>query len=168
MLPIWLRSAIFTLVFPGTVAGVVPYILVTGSHRLPLQLGPVRWLGLVPFGLGLVTYAATTWQFGSVGRGTPAPWDAPRELVRSGLHAWVRNPMYLGVLLCILGEGMLWQAGILLPYGVVVWLVFHLRVLTYEEPVLCHTFGATFEAYQARVPRWLPRRPRTARASGPA
>ncbi|HSB52888.1 MAG TPA: methyltransferase, partial [Gemmatimonadales bacterium] len=106
-MPIWLRSAIFTLVFPGTVAGVVPWLLITGSHRLPLCLGAARWLGLAPLVLGLGIYVATAWEFGFAGRGTPAPWDPPRNLVDTGLYAWVRNPMYVGVLLCILGEGML-------------------------------------------------------------
>ncbi len=167
-MPLWFRSLVFTLVFPGTVAGLVPYLLGAGAHSLPLSLGPTRWLGLLILGLGVITYAATTWQFGTVGRGTPAPWDAPRELVHSGLHAWVRNPMYLGVLLCILGEATLWQAGVLFLYAIIVWGVFHLRVVTYEEPVLRRTFGDAFDSYAARVPRWLPRRPGSNRATGTA
>jgi len=165
-MPLWFRSAIFTLFFPGSVAGLVPYLLATGSHRLTLSLGPIRWLGLPIFALGLMVYLSTTWHFGTVGRGTPAPWDAPRELVRTGLHAWVRNPMYLGVLLCILGEAMLWQSGMLFVYTIIVWGVFHLRVLTYEEPVLRRTFGAGFDAYVERVPRWVPRRPDSGRRPG--
>jgi protein-S-isoprenylcysteine O-methyltransferase Ste14 len=160
--PIWLRSTIFTLVFPGTVAGIVPWLLITGSHRMPVHLGAARWLGLPLFGAGLVVYVVTTWRFGSAGRGTPAPWDPPRALVINGLHAWVRNPMYLGVLLCIVAEGVFWETGILLPYAAIVWGVFHLRVLSYEEPVLRRLFGVAFDAYAARVPRWLPRRPRPA------
>jgi protein-S-isoprenylcysteine O-methyltransferase Ste14 len=158
-MPLWFRSAIFTLVFPGTLAGVVPWLLATGARRLPLSLGSARWLGILPLALGLLTYGATTGQFASVGGGTPAPWDPPLRLVRSGLHAWVRNPMYLGVLLCILGEGLLAQSGILFPYAAVVWAVFHIRVLSYEEPVLRRLFGAAFEDYVRQVPRWLPRRP---------
>ena len=161
IVPIWLRSVIFTLLLPGLIAGYAPYWLVTGSTPMPLDLGVFRWLGLLPLGLGLVMYLNTTWHFGAEGRGTPAPWDPPRQLVTSALHAWVRNPMYLGVLSCILGEAFLWQAGVLFVYCPLIWLLFHVRVLVYEEPVLKREFGAAFDAYVARVPRWVPRRPAT-------
>jgi protein-S-isoprenylcysteine O-methyltransferase Ste14 len=156
-LPLWLRSAIFTVFVPGVVAGLVPWWIANGTTSLSFDAGPFRWLGLVPLLAGVLVYLATAWQFGAVGRGTPAPWDAPRELVRSGLHNRVRNPMYIGVLLCLLGLGLLWQAAALFGYLALVWLAFHLRVLLYEEPVLRRTFGTAFEQYAARVPRWWPR-----------
>lgn len=158
-MPLWLRSALFTVCVPGTVAGFVPCALATSSWRIPLDLGALRWLGAVPLALGILVYVATAWQFVVEGRGTPGPWDPPEELVRSGLHAWVRNPMYIGVLLVILGEALLWQSGALVAYFIAIWTVFHLRVLWYEEPTLQRSFGAAFDAYRARVPRWIPRRP---------
>jgi len=156
-MPLWLRSAIFTVFVPGSIAGMVPWWIATATLRMPVDVGPLRWLGLVPLIAGILIYLVTTWQFGAVGRGTPAPWDAPRQLVRTGLHARVRNPMYIGVLLCILGEALLWQAGGVLAYMAAIWLAFHLRVLLYEEPVLRRTFGVVFEKYAAEVPRWWPR-----------
>jgi protein-S-isoprenylcysteine O-methyltransferase Ste14 len=36
-------------------------------------------------------------------------------------------------------------------------LIFHLRVIYYEEPHLRKLFGAEWTAYAASVPRWLPR-----------
>jgi protein-S-isoprenylcysteine O-methyltransferase Ste14 len=141
-MPLWLRSAGFTVFVPGVVAGLLPWWIANGSERLAFDIGPLRWIGLLPLAAGILVYLATTWQFGVVGRGTPAPWDAPRKLVRSGLHARVRNPMYLGVLLCIAGEALIWQAGELFIYLAVAWLAFHLRVLWFEEPVLRRSFGA--------------------------
>jgi protein-S-isoprenylcysteine O-methyltransferase Ste14 len=155
--PLWLRSLLFTVIVPGSVAGYIPWALVSGANRFPLHLGPARMWGLLPLGLGICVYVATTWQFGSAGRGTPAPWDPPRELVRSGLHARVRNPMYLGVLSCLLGEALLRDAGILLGYLVLVWVAFHVRVVIVEEPGLRRAFGPTFDTYVSRVPRWIPR-----------
>jgi len=156
-MPLWLRSAIFTVTVPGLVAGGVPWWIARDAGRLAFDVGRLRWLGLLPLAAGIAVYFATTLRFGTAGHGTPAPWDAPRKLVRSGLHARVRNPMYIGVLLCILGEAVLWQSGELGIYLAVVWLAFHLRVLVYEEPVLRRSFGAEFEEYAARVPRWWPR-----------
>ena len=157
--PLWLRTLAFTAVFPGTVAGVIPWLLAGGTHAWPLALGPARWVGAVVLAGGVLVYVLTAWQFGATGHGTPAPWDAPTALVGSGLHAWVRNPMYQGVLLCIVGEALLAEAGALLAYAAVAWVVFHLRVITHEEPALRRQFGPAYEAYLCRVPRWLPRRP---------
>lgn len=159
-MPLWLRSTFNTLLLPGSVAGLVPYLIARGSWRLPLPLEPLRWLSVVPFGLGLLLLLLTIWDFGASGRGTLAPWDAPRELVHQRLYQWVRNPMYLGVLACILGQALLWESGGDLIYLVVIALVFHLRVVRFEEPALARQFGDQYRRYIRIVPRWLPRRPR--------
>ena len=49
--------------------------------------------------------------------------------------------------------------------GGLMWLAFHVFVLLYEEPTLRATFGAEYDAYCRRVPRWLPRPPRADRGS---
>jgi protein-S-isoprenylcysteine O-methyltransferase Ste14 len=63
-----------------------------------------------------------------------APWDPPLRLVRVGLYRYSRNPMYVGVLLIVVG----WATGFRMPslaiYAVVVAILFHLRVLLHEEP----------------------------------
>jgi len=71
----------------------------------------------------------------------------------------VRNPMYLGLLACILGEALIWQAGILFLYAAVAWTAFHNRIVRYEEPTLRRQFGATYDRYAEEVPRWWPRIP---------
>lgn len=159
VVPLWLRSALAILLLPGMVAGLFPYLIVRGSWRLPLPLGPARWLGLVPLAVGLTILGLTISDFATRGNGTLAPWDPPRRLVHQRLYAWVRNPMYLGVLTAILGEAVLWTAGGLCLYLGVVATAFHIRVIAYEEPTLRRQFGAAFTDYLARVPRWLPRPP---------
>jgi protein-S-isoprenylcysteine O-methyltransferase Ste14 len=160
-MPLWLRSVIATVILPGTAAVLVPWWIVSDPPRLPIAIGETRVLGILPLAAGVLIYLATTYQFAAYGRGTPAPWDAPRRLVRSGLHAWVRNPMYIGVLLVIVGEAIIWQSGDLLVYAALLWTAFHVRVLLFEEPTLRRTFGSDFDAYVATVPRWFPRRRRT-------
>jgi protein-S-isoprenylcysteine O-methyltransferase Ste14 len=159
-MPIWLRALLFTVAFPGSVAGLLPYVLARSAWAIPFDIGPARWIGAPLFALGILVYVSTTWHFGTTGRGTPAPWDAPESLVRTGPHAWVRNPMHLGIVACILGNGVLWQAGILFPYAAVVWIAFHHWVVRYEEPTLRRRFGAAYERYAADVHRWWPRPPR--------
>jgi protein-S-isoprenylcysteine O-methyltransferase Ste14 len=75
----------------------------------------------------------------------------------SGLYRYVRNPMYLGVLAILVGEGLLTHSIGLFEY-LTAWFVWvNLVVRFYEEPALRRTFGASFDRYAASVPRWLPR-----------
>jgi len=153
-----LKTALFTVVVPGTVAGYVPRaLLLRETHWLPL--GPLRWLGAPLLLIGLLVYLRCAWDFAIAGRGTPLPLDAPRELVVLGLYRWVRNPMYVGVLSVILGLGLLFASRSVLTYFAVVFLFFHLMVVLYEEQALASRFGESYQRYRREVPRWVPRRP---------
>ena len=65
--------------------------------------------------------------------------------------------MYIGVLLVLLGEALLFQARILLEYTLEVFVFFFLFVLIYEEPALRKKFGESYDRYCATVPPWIPR-----------
>jgi protein-S-isoprenylcysteine O-methyltransferase Ste14 len=69
----------------------------------------------------------------------------------------VRNPMYVGLVLALLGESAIFRSPALLLYAGVVWLCCHLFVVLYEEPALRRRFGAAYDDYRGQVPRWLPR-----------
>lgn len=75
----------------------------------------------------------------------------------TGLYRHVRNPMYVAVVAAIVGQGLLLGDLRVLGYGAVVWVVFHLFVVAYEEPTLRRSFGAECEDFMANVPRWIPR-----------
>jgi hypothetical protein len=107
-LSMWLllKNPIFTLVVPGFVAGWVPLRWLQRGVRPP-ETWALQHLAAGPLLLaGAAIYVHCVWHFARTGRGTPAPIDAPRKLVRRGLYRWVRNPMYLGVLLLVLGEAV--------------------------------------------------------------
>jgi protein-S-isoprenylcysteine O-methyltransferase Ste14 len=157
--PLWLRSTIAAMLLPGIVAGVIPQLLLRGAWRWPVALGALRWIGALVLAIGLVVLLLTIWDFARKGEGTLAPWDAPRQLVHARLYGWTRNPMYLGVLGCIFGLGLLAASGGVLLYGVFMTVVFHVRVIVYEEPVLRRQFGDAYARYLESVPRWIPRRP---------
>jgi protein-S-isoprenylcysteine O-methyltransferase Ste14 len=98
------------------------------------------------------------WDFGRKGQGTLAPVDPPTTLVVYGLYRYVRNPMYLGALMVLAGQAILFPSSALVAY-VVVWFTFvHLFVVFYEERTLRRRFGAGYERYRQTVPRWIPRR----------
>ena len=148
-----LRSLISVVVLPGVAAGVVPWLIV-GSPAWPTGVG---WIGLVPLGFGLAIFAWCVIIFASRGRGTLAPWDAPRRFVAVGPYRRVRNPMYLGAGSVLLGEAILFGSLALAAYGAVLALVWHAFVVLWEEPSLERTFGDEYRTYRASVPRWLPR-----------
>jgi protein-S-isoprenylcysteine O-methyltransferase Ste14 len=97
------------------------------------------------------------------GKGTLAPWDPPRHLVRAGLYRFSRNPMYVGVLLILIGWTLAFRSRALLIYAVVVAILFHARVVMNEEPWLAHTFPEEWPRFKAQVPRWLSLVPRSGR-----
>jgi protein-S-isoprenylcysteine O-methyltransferase Ste14 len=74
-----------------------------------------------------------------------------------GLYRFVRNPMYIGVGCVLVGEAVLFHSRVLAEYLLVWWLFVFLFVLFYEEPTLRRKFGADYDDYCGRVPRWIPR-----------
>ncbi len=149
------KTLLFILVAPATVTIYLPYSLLA-SRPATAQPGAFRYVGLLPILLGVGVNLWCAWDFAVTGRGTPAPIDPPKELVARGLYAYVRNPMYVGVLSILLGEVLLFASRTLLWYAAAVFVGFNLFVLLYEEPTLRRKFGVAYERYCARVPRWLP------------
>ncbi len=90
-----LKTLIFTILAPGTVLGIVPWLLLQWSGEAVMPSPSIWLIGLLPLLVGVVFYFWCAGAFTFIGRGTPAPIDAPIFLVRSGPYQWVRNPMYL-------------------------------------------------------------------------
>lgn len=117
-----------------------------------------QYAALVPFAIGIAIYVRCVWDFASRGRGIPAPLDHPKQLVVSGLYRYLRNPMYVGVLLVLLGEALFFRSRDFLVY-VLIWFAFvNVAVLVYEEPNLRRKFGHSYERYRSSVRRWIPGR----------
>src|SRR5215831_17814599 len=107
---LFFETIVFTVLVPGTVAFWLPRIILdSGRIRLPASWSVAQLAALVPLGLGAAIYLRCVWEFATRGRGIPAPIDHPKELVVTGLYRYVRNPMYLGVLLFLLGEALFLQ-----------------------------------------------------------
>lgn len=152
------KILLFTLFLPVVFIVLVPYFLVSFfGGWLAVDIGIIRYIGLIPILFGIFAYIRCAWSFGSGGKGTPAPIDPPKKLVIRGLYTYVRNPMYVGVLALLIGESILFSSLIIFFYTAVVFVCFHLFVVVYEEPTLRDKFGDSYRRYCDSVPRWLPR-----------
>jgi protein-S-isoprenylcysteine O-methyltransferase Ste14 len=74
---------------------------------------------------------------------------------------FVRNPMYLGAALALIGAALFYESLSILIYAAVFLFITHLFVVLYEEPTLRQTFGTEYEDYCRRVRRWRIRAGRT-------
>jgi protein-S-isoprenylcysteine O-methyltransferase Ste14 len=141
---------------PGFFAGYVPWRFF-GLGRTQFDLtSPTQLLGLVCIGVGVALLAACIFEFARSGRGTLSPVDAPRHLVVRGLYRYVRNPMYIGAGLALLGAALFYGSLSILIYAGLFFLATHLFVVLYEEPTLRRTFGSAYEEYYRQVRRWWP------------
>jgi protein-S-isoprenylcysteine O-methyltransferase Ste14 len=136
-------------------------------YWLPLWFAHIEHVSLAPrnqwtwpiFTLGFALSFWCAMEFALRGRGTPAPFDPPRRLVITGLYRWVRNPMYVGMAIMLIGEALLlpqiWRemAALIAVLSIAVTVM----VARKEEPDLRRLFGAEYEAYCRQVPRWIPR-----------
>jgi protein-S-isoprenylcysteine O-methyltransferase Ste14 len=88
--------------------------------------------------------------FVTLGEGTPAPMDPPRKFVAAGPYQFVRNPMYIGGFIVLLGFGLYEQSAAILLFTLPWLLLAHLFVILYEEPHLRATFGTPSRFIAAR------------------
>jgi protein-S-isoprenylcysteine O-methyltransferase Ste14 len=155
-----LRSLFFAIVIPGAVTVLIPYLILGARGSAAIERWDAsRYLSLIPILAGAAILLRCIWDFAVAGRGTLAPIDPPRELVVRGLYRYVRNPMYLGVLILLLGEVTLFRSAAILAFTAGWFGVVNLFVLLYEEPALRSRFGDSYLSYCRTVRRWLPGRP---------
>ena len=149
-----LRNLVAVVLLPGIVAVLVPAVLLSGADLAPW---PLALVGAVVLGFGVGMIAWTVALFAGVGRGTLAPWDPPERLVIRGPYRYVRNQMITGVVSVLLGEAALFGSAAVLTWAAIVFAINAVYFPLIEEPDLRSRFGADYDAYAARTPRWLPR-----------
>ena len=151
------------VILPGTGLLFIPAVLLwlTRTTRFASHMATpgqiLFWVGLFIglSGLGLLLW--TMRLFSRLGRGTPAPWEPPKQLVVAGPYRHVRNPMITGVLLVQLAEALLLRS-----WPLAAWMVFFFIANTVyfplaEERDLERRFGMEYAEYRKNVPRWIPR-----------
>jgi len=150
-----LKSLLFLIAAPGMVAGYIPLVLLRRGSQV--ETGFLAYLAIPLWLIGGAILLWSFWNFLIEGRGTPAPIDPPKELVVAGFYRYVRNPMYFGVLLILIGYFLWFGFWSLLAYTAFAFIATHLFVTLYEEPTLKKKFGKSYEDYLKKVPRWIPK-----------
>ena len=120
------------------------------------QLMPYPWnaAGLLPLLLGIALNHSADKAFKSNGT-TVNPFEEPTTLLTTGVFSYSRNPMYLGMVMILLGVALL--LGTLSPFIIVpVFAIAMDRIfVNFEEKILARRFGDQWKIYQANVRRWL-------------
>ena len=166
---LWIRAALFTFLLPGFVAGWVPWWIRTAFPARWETYG-MHWTGWLLIAPGAALLLAAVLTFLLRGKGTGAiffsrrmRWlvgEEPDRVVTQAIYAYTRNPMYVGVLMLILGQAIWFENRALLWYWLAVAAAFQFTIVALEEPHLRRKDPAGFDAYCRRVPRWLGRRGR--------
>lgn len=151
-----LGSAAFFVLAPGTVDGLAPWLITDWQVRGPWA---TQMLGALVIGVGLAPVVHAFVQFARAG-GTPMPLAPTESLVVTGFNRYLRNPMYFGLLVVLLGQALLFLSLALVVYVAILWTVTASFVHWYEEPTLARRYGAEYAAYRSKVPAWWPRVPR--------
>ncbi len=140
---------IFRLAVAGIVAVAAPYLILSSHPPHAATAFSAAGLGgglLIVF--GAILYVSSARDFPVIG---------PSSLVAQGSYGVVRNPMYLALALMLAGESLFSGSWRLLGYSVTVWACIDLFVILHEERALKNRFGAAYETYCRKVPRWIPR-----------
>jgi protein-S-isoprenylcysteine O-methyltransferase Ste14 len=157
---VWIltRAVTYATFFVGLLLVLLPKRLLSlAGVTSPDSVGGQQVLGMI---LAVAGAALGIWcilAFVFIGRGTQAPFDPPKRLVIRGPYRALRNPMFAGAALALIGAAVYYGSSALLAYAVSFWLVMHLLVVLYEEPALRKTFGVEYANYCEKTGRWWPR-----------
>ncbi|HEY3353743.1 MAG TPA: isoprenylcysteine carboxylmethyltransferase family protein [Polyangia bacterium] len=141
----------------GTFGVLLPWLLGYWHVHRPLPGWVVaQVIGIALVVLGMVPIVQAFVAFVRAG-GTPVPIASPPRLVVDGWYAHVRNPIYVGFLVVLLGQALFFGSAGLLRYAVIAWAVAAAAARWYEQPRLTRRFGEPYREYVRAVPAWIPR-----------
>lgn len=157
MVSLLLRNLIFIVLQPGVFVVLLPYLILrSGGHELlPANWSIAHFIGIALIITGGTIMAACILRFITEGRGTISPLDPTKKLIVRGLYRYSRNPMYVGVMLTLVGGAVFSWSLPLLVYALMMFAAFNIFILLHEEPRLRRDFGEEYRAYCAQVRRWL-------------
>ncbi len=146
----------FVIIGPGSVIIYIPCLLLSifGTPDF-FKARHLEYIGIIPILVGITISLWCCYNFLFMGKGTPVPVDPPKKLVVNGLYRFVRNPMYLGILVLLFGESVFFKSYVLLGYAACVFCLFQIFIIGFEETTLRSRFGREYEDYCNTAPRWI-------------
>lgn len=157
MISLLLRNLFYTIIQPGVVAGLIPFLIARKEFRelfrQPLEY--YQWIAFVIILAGVLILLHCVYLFAKYGKGTLSPIDPTKRLVIRGMYRYSRNPMYLAMLTILLGETLLLKSFNLAVYMFIIAIAFYLFVVFHEEPGLQSEYGDAYKAYREQVRRWI-------------
>ena len=158
----WASAVMTVLSFPagpGVVMVLVPWLITHWHVGTPSYPVVVRVIAVVLTAAGGVVMVAPFVWFVVEGIGVPFPTDPPssRKVMVGGPYRYVRNPMYVGYFVAIIGLALFLSRAVLLIYALVLLIALMAFVHWWEEPTMTKRFGQEYEAYCQQVPGWWPR-----------
>ncbi len=141
--PIYL---LLTLIVMGVLHGFIPI-----ASLVP---PPYRYAGLALFAFGVGMTVSAAGLFSKLG--TPLkPFEESTVVVTTGMFRFTRNPMYLGMVVGLLGVAIFLGSLVsLLPVPVFVAII-HFQFIVHEERFMEELFGQEYLTYKRKVRRWI-------------
>ena len=155
-----LLTPVGLLIFGLTTGAVVVLGLYTDRvlhtpELLPGRLG--AGIGIVLLALGSMLCGWCVLRFGRA-KGTPVPFNPPKELLVTGPYLWMRNPMVTGVFTGLFGVGLLLHSASIVFIWTPLYILMHvIELKKVEEPELELRFGAAYADYRRSVPMFIPK-----------
>ena len=129
-----------------TVTIIILILLLIYTVFLPLQLGtPWFYIGLAIFLLGVIVYMTSVVPWANT------PVDKP---VTTGLYRYSRHPIYLTIVVQLIGVGIASASWLFLLLTVVLIILFNFSAIPEERGCL-EKYGDTYREYMDRTPRWI-------------
>lgn len=146
----------FSFKYRGYLLPVAVILLIIPSPDILRDTGEAGFIGFLIAVLGQVVRIITI-GLAYIIRGGKDHKVYAEQLVTEGLYSHCRNPMYVGNFFLLIGLAFASNSWLFALVGVPLSLGMHKAIVAAEENFLRNKFGAQFDAYCARVPRWVPR-----------
>jgi protein-S-isoprenylcysteine O-methyltransferase Ste14 len=158
--PLPIRMLIYGTFFLAAVLVGLPWLAARLDVLVPalhVEIGPLRWIGVVAAAAFFALYVAASWVLSARGRGAYVEFDPPARFVAAGPFRFARNPIAASLVGVLLSEALAFSSTGIFALFLLALPLAHLQVVLLEEPLLRRRFGDVYEEYVRRVPRWLPR-----------
>jgi protein-S-isoprenylcysteine O-methyltransferase Ste14 len=140
-----LAAIVFGLLLDGLFPAYVLTVLLPFNERLPI--------GAVLIALGLALVVAANLSFRKAGT-HPEPWKPSTALATHGIFRFVRNPMYVGGTVALIGLAIVLASDWMIVTTIAMAVILHFGVVKREERYLEARFGDAYRRYRDRVPRY--------------